>query len=252
MKTISLAISLLFLSKFCYALDSMRIRIRTELPPKITTVGGGAQYYADAVGYKLVLNTPESRKIASEMLSPMAAVNAVRPLEEAILTLLREDCLLIIDAKNKLFSFKTKNSALPKKKKKPVNINREVNGLKRVATKTVARKADQYKLSKPVRFIRFKNESDLSFDDKALLKFIESTSSDSSILVIGHSHGMSNVGVADLATRRAETIRDYLKDNGFKSVQTMASWGDAGVTNKSPNCGVSLYVLGNRATGPMK
>lgn len=90
------------------ALDPMRIPIRTALPGKVTTVGQAAQYYADAIGYRLATEypaPPESGRIAGELLNPLSAVNETRPVAEAIIALLRADYLLVIDHPHKLFSF---------------------------------------------------------------------------------------------------------------------------------------------------
>lgn len=90
------------------ALDPMRIRIRTALPSKIETVGQAAQYFADAIGYRLVTRSPapeESSAIAGENLNPLAMTNGVLPVEEAILSVLRRNCMLVIDKDHKLFSF---------------------------------------------------------------------------------------------------------------------------------------------------
>lgn len=91
-----------------YAMEPMRIHIRTDLPEGIETVGQAAQYYAATVGYRIAIAPPapsESRQIADEPLSTLARTNRVLPVSEAILILLKEDYLLVIDAENKLFSF---------------------------------------------------------------------------------------------------------------------------------------------------
>ncbi len=91
-----------------YALNPMRIQIRTALPESINTVGQAAQYFADAIGYNLVTAHPapaESRSIANELLNPLSNTNNTQPVEEAILSLLREEYVLVVDHDHKLFSF---------------------------------------------------------------------------------------------------------------------------------------------------
>lgn len=93
---------------FAYALDPMRINIRTALSEDIETIGEAAQFYADSIFYQLVTISPapkESREIALENLNPLSRTKDVKPVEEAILYLLRQNCNLIIDHKHKLFSF---------------------------------------------------------------------------------------------------------------------------------------------------
>jgi type IV pili sensor histidine kinase/response regulator len=91
-----------------HALDPMRIKIRTTVPEEINTVGVAAQYYADVIGYRLATAYPapdESERIASEQISPLSLTNSVLPVEDAILALLDESYLLVIDHEHKLFSF---------------------------------------------------------------------------------------------------------------------------------------------------
>ena len=92
-----------------YAFDPMRIQVRTLLPEDIKTVGEAAQYYADAIGYKLITIYPapeESRKISRAPISLLARKNTVMAVEDAIITLLDERYFLVIDHQHKLFSFK--------------------------------------------------------------------------------------------------------------------------------------------------
>jgi hypothetical protein len=103
-----LLVLLLAFHQGAYAMDPMRIRIRTNLPKEIKTVGRAAQYYAATVGYQLTVIPPapsESRQIADEPLSPLTRTDRVLPVSEAILILLKKDFLLVVDVKNKLFSF---------------------------------------------------------------------------------------------------------------------------------------------------
>lgn len=106
--TLVLIMILLTLSAKAYAMDAMRLRIRTHLPNGIETVGQAAQYYAVTIGYRLTVDPPapsESYRIATELLSPLARTDRILPVSEAILALLKDNYRLVIDTKNKLFSF---------------------------------------------------------------------------------------------------------------------------------------------------
>lgn len=109
LKSAILIIPVLFIvSGTALALDPMRIQIRTVLPENTQTVGQAASYFAASIGYRLVTShpaPPESRSIANELLNPLVTTNTVRPVEEAILALLRENYSLVIDHQHKLFSF---------------------------------------------------------------------------------------------------------------------------------------------------
>ena len=62
------------------AADPMRIQIRTALPEHIVTVGPAAQYYAEAIGYRLITDDPappESRWIAQRSINPLVAGNRI-------------------------------------------------------------------------------------------------------------------------------------------------------------------------------
>ena len=113
-KKICLAIFVsMCLVNISYALEPMRIKVRTELPVELKTVGEAAQYYADSVGYKLITEypaPPESANIAHETIDPNVRIINVLPIEESILELLAQDYLLVIDNKNKLFSFQRRES----------------------------------------------------------------------------------------------------------------------------------------------
>jgi hypothetical protein len=90
------------------ALDPMRLGIRTDLPGEVKTVGQASQYFADAIGYQLVTQYPapeESAVIAAETISPLSITSGIKPVEEAIISLLRSGCNLVIDHEHKLFSF---------------------------------------------------------------------------------------------------------------------------------------------------
>lgn len=94
----------------------------------------------------------------------------------------------------------------------------------------------------PSVFIEFANDSATEFDEKRLAAFADAIPSGTAVLVVGHSHGQSAVGVADLATQRAETVRRWLQGRGQADVHTMASWGGR-IVPFAPNRGVHLYVL---------
>ncbi len=90
------------------AFGPMRISVRTGLPEHVSTVGAAARYYADIIGYKLetVCPAPEkSEKIADEAISLFSRRNIVLPIEEAILNLLRQRYVLIVDNKSRLYAF---------------------------------------------------------------------------------------------------------------------------------------------------
>ncbi|WP_054697637.1 hypothetical protein [Desulfosarcina cetonica] len=91
-----------------HAFDPMRIPVGTALPTGIKTVGKAAQYYADAIGYRLLTDNPapaESAGIAGEGLSPLSKIDSIMPVEEAILAILRTEYVLVIDHNHKIFSF---------------------------------------------------------------------------------------------------------------------------------------------------
>ena len=104
----AVVLTLLVFSGTAQALDPMRIGIRATLPEDINRVGEAAQYYADAIGYRLTTAycaPDESRKIAMEQISPLALTHSVLAVEDAILAVLDRSYLLIIDHEHKLFSF---------------------------------------------------------------------------------------------------------------------------------------------------
>jgi hypothetical protein len=108
MKTLLAIITSLALCGAASAADPMRIKIRTTLPERITTVGPAAQYYADVIGYRLTTADPapaESGRIAQRSISPLVDRDKVLPVEEAILALLDPDCRLVIDHAHKLYTF---------------------------------------------------------------------------------------------------------------------------------------------------
>lgn len=105
----------LVLTGNAFAVDKMRIQIRTGLPQHLHTVGDAAQYYADVIGYRLVTQYPApdaSARIAREPVSLLAHIHPseskIKPVEDAILSLLDERYVLVIDHDHKLFSFETR------------------------------------------------------------------------------------------------------------------------------------------------
>ena len=94
--------------QIAFALDPMRIQIRTALPAHVETVGQAAQYFAKGIGYHLATPPPapdESARIAGEPIGPLAPSSQIMPIEEAILGLLRPHYNLVVDHEHKLFSF---------------------------------------------------------------------------------------------------------------------------------------------------
>lgn len=102
--------------------------------------------------------------------------------------------------------------------------------------------ADKVVGNKPIHFVEFGNDSYNSFDEHQLLAFASKTPVDSTILVLGHSHGNSAVGTRSLASKRAETVLRYLKGKGYENVLVMATWGGK-IVPFAPSRGVQLYIL---------
>ena len=106
--------------------------------------------------------------------------------------------------------------------------------------KTIEKKAQTPEA--PRYFVEFTNESATDFNRKTLKNFMGKTPKEASIMVVGHSHGISTIGTRRLATKRAETVRRYLIAQGYAKVHTMASWGRKTVSF-APDRGVYLFVL---------
>ncbi len=103
---------MLFTAGNAFGIEHMRIRVRTELPKHISTVGGAAQYYADSIGYQLITNYPapaESAGISAREINLFSRKNKVLPIEEAILNLIEKEINLVIDNRHKLFSFEKRS-----------------------------------------------------------------------------------------------------------------------------------------------
>lgn len=112
-KILLMTVLSLFAYSTAFALEPMRIRVRTELPPNLTKIGEAAQYYAYSIGYRLTINHPapaESIKIANQDIGPFSRKNTIMPIEEAILELLPMRYVLVIDSEHKLFSFQNKGA----------------------------------------------------------------------------------------------------------------------------------------------
>ena len=106
-----LPVLFIFTINHAFALDPLRINIRTDLPKKIKTIGAAAQYYADVAGYQIKTTYPAPQYasvIASEELNMLALVSETKPIDEAILSLLGEGCILVVDHEHKLISFDIK------------------------------------------------------------------------------------------------------------------------------------------------
>ena len=109
MKKATLILIFLFVgASQALAFDGMRLRVRTDLPMEIKTVGEAAQYFAANTGYRLIIHYPaptESGRIANEPIMLATTAKKVLPVEDAILTLLADNYRLVVDRKHKLFSF---------------------------------------------------------------------------------------------------------------------------------------------------
>ena len=101
-------ILILYLNINAHALDPLRVQINTSLPEGIKTIGAAAQHYADVAGYKIKISYPapkEASQIAFQEFNTLTLVAGIKPIDEAILGLLNDGQVLIIDHENKLISF---------------------------------------------------------------------------------------------------------------------------------------------------
>lgn len=96
---------------------------------------------------------------------------------------------------------------------------------------------------RPEHFVAFANDSTRRFDEDGLKAFLAGSDPEAHLLVVGHSHGKSAVGTLGLASRRAQTIAQYLTRQGYAHVHLMAAWGSAPV-GFAPSRGVHIYVIG--------
>jgi hypothetical protein len=94
----------------------------------------------------------------------------------------------------------------------------------------------------PQYFVAFANESYTKFDPAGLAGLAGHARKADLIVIVGHSHGNSAAGTLRLASRRAETIKDYLKHRGYPKSLVMASWGSQ-ISDYAPSRGVHLYVI---------
>ena len=102
---------LFLISTQAFALDPLRINIRTDLPAKLKTIGAAAQYYADVAGYQIKTTYPAphyASVIASEEINTLSLTSETKPIDEAILSLLGEGCVLVVDHEHQLISFDIK------------------------------------------------------------------------------------------------------------------------------------------------
>ena len=97
---------------------------------------------------------------------------------------------------------------------------------------------------RPSCTILFENDSLRRFDSSVLDTFLAKVEKDAHLLVIGHSHGNSAVGTARLATGRADTIRRYLKQQGFENLHVLARWSNRKV-DYGPSRGVQVTTFEN-------
>ena len=118
-KTAALALILAILVVWAMpatALDPLRLRIRMTLPEGIHTIGDAARYYGDVAGYRLKTDPPapvESSVIAAAPLPLLYREDAILPIDEAILQLLKPTDKLVVDREHKLFSFEAGSGGKP-------------------------------------------------------------------------------------------------------------------------------------------
>jgi len=89
-------------------IDPLKLYIRTDYPPTLTTVDEGARWLLEATGYRLVLSHPapqDAQTLASQRITPMANMKRTMTIEDALLTLIGPENYLVVDRKNKLVSF---------------------------------------------------------------------------------------------------------------------------------------------------
>ena len=107
-KALVAAALLALVPQMAFALDPMRIQIRTALPAHVETVGQAAQYFAKGIGYHLATTLPapeESARIAAEPIGPLAPSSQIMPIEDAILGLLGPHYNLVVDHEHKLYGY---------------------------------------------------------------------------------------------------------------------------------------------------
>lgn len=104
-----ISLSILLFSSFSFAeVDPLKLYIRTDYPPSLTTVEEGAHWLLEATGYRLVLQSPapqDAPEMAAKPISPMARMKRTMTIEDALLTLVGPENYLVVDRKNKLVSF---------------------------------------------------------------------------------------------------------------------------------------------------
>ena len=97
------------------AFDPLRLSIKTDLPENIKHIGTAAQYYVNTIGYRVKIDYPapqDAYQIASEELNTLSLTSELKPIDEAILSLLGEKYVLIVDHEHKMISFDMKEKNL--------------------------------------------------------------------------------------------------------------------------------------------
>lgn len=88
--------------------NPLKLQVRFNLPPEIETVHGAANYFISPHKYQ-VQYAPSAPAVSIDIGRQPLPVNrpdgGLLDIESALLSLLKEDQVLIIDTKNKLISF---------------------------------------------------------------------------------------------------------------------------------------------------
>lgn len=92
--------------------------------------------------------------------------------------------------------------------------------------------------------VEFYNESSKIKNADQLVDNILNQLNGNSYLIVGHSHGKSNVGVETLAAKRAEYMSNILQSAGVKkeNIFYISSWSD-GTKDYSISKGVRVFAL---------
>ena len=96
--------------------------------------------------------------------------------------------------------------------------------------------------------IDFHNESFVIANYKSTIdNLVDFVGDEGEVFVVGHSHGISSVGVDKLAVKRSNAVRYALLDKGVdsKRIHTLASW--SGKKEKyAPSKGVQVIKINNK------
>lgn len=98
-------------------------------------------------------------------------------------------------------------------------------------------------------FIPFGNESsqlDSSAAERALNAVKTNINDDCMIIIVGNSHGVSQIGTGVLAQQRSDAVYWYFVKHGVdsKQIRRMASWDNTNVQH-APSRGVQVLVIKN-------